>query len=416
MTSGARRGRIGRVAGWLPRGPASRGFLVVSFVDSTGSGLFLASSAFFFTRVLHLSSAEIGVGLSLSGVGGLLALLPLGRLADRMSARSVLVALHLWRGLWFMLYPFVQSPLQFFVVTFLIGAAEWTVSPITQAVVGALEEGDSRVRTMATMGAVRNIGFTLGALLAAGAAAVDRSAVYTGLVLADAVTYFLAAALLARLSVPVTHSPAGRAPRQWREHLPGARFLLLTGLNGVLYLHTVLLAVGLPLWVVTGTDAPPAVAAFVIVVNTLTVVTMQVRLSRGADEPEHAARCQRRAGWALAACCVLIALTPSAGAVGATVLVLAAAAALTLGEIWQLIGAWGLSYALSPVDQRAYYLSIYNVGLSGATIVGPALLTAAVFGAGALGWSALAAVFAATGAVVVVTARGAGDRPAPVEG
>lgn len=265
------------------------------------------------------------------------------------------------------------------------------------------------------MGVVRNVGFTVGALLAAATAVLDRPAGYIGLVLADAATYFLAAVLLARLPVPAVPGPAGPASGRRRERLPGLRFLLLAGLNGLLYLNTVLLAVGLPLWVITGTDAPRAVAAFVIVVNTLVVVTTQVRLSRGADDPDRAARCQRRSGWALAACCLLVAVTPSVGAGAAAVLVLLAAAALTLGEIWQQVGAWGLSYALSPVDRQAYYLSVYNVGLSSSAIIGPALVTTAVFRAGALGWVVLAAVFAGTGTAVVLVARGALRRSAPLK-
>lgn len=398
--------RRDRLFGWLPQGRGGRAFLVVAAVDATGSGLFIASSAFFFTRVLDLSSTEIGVGLSLSGVGGLLALLPLGRLADRTDPRAVLVGLHVWRGLCFALYPLVRSPLQFFVLTFFVGVAEWSVSSMVQAVVGRLEEGDSRLRTMATTGVVRNVGFAVGGLLAAAAAVLDRPAGYTGLVLADAASYFLAAALLARLPVSaVPRSDRGGAGRR-RDRLPGARFLLLTGLNGVLYVNTVLLTVGLPLWVISGTDAPRAMAALVIVVNTVVVVTTQVRLSRGADETGRAARCQRRSGAALAVCCLLVAFSSGVGSAGAAVLVLLAAVALSLGEIWQQVGAWGLSYALSPADQQAYYLSVYNVGLSGASIVGPALITATVFRAGGVGWAVLAAAFAATGAAVVLVARG----------
>ena len=390
------------LTGWLPRGRAGRGFLVIALVDAVGSGLFLASSALFFTRVLDLTSVEIGIGLSLSGVGGLLALVPLGRLADRVGARRVLVGLHVWRGLWFAAYPLVQGPLSFFAVTFLVGMAEWSVASMTQAVVGTLDEGDSRVRTMAAMGAVRNVGFTVGALLAAVATVVDRPAGYVALVLADAVTYFLAAVLLTRLPVRAAPRPVGAA--RGRGHLPGPRFLLLTGLNGVLYLHTVLLAVGLPLWVVTGTAAPRVTVALILVVNTLVVVTVQVRLSRGADDLGRAARCQRRSGLALAACCLLVAVTSGVGSGAAAVLVLLAAAVLTLGEVWQQVGAWGLSYALSPADRQAFYLSVYNVGLAGAAIVGPTLVTAAVFRAGALGWAVLAAAFALTGAAVVIAA------------
>lgn len=388
---------------------------MVSFIDAIGTGLFLAGSALFFTQALGLSAKQVGLGLSLSGIAGLIGMVPVGRLADRIGGKRALIALHIWRGSCFAAYPFVDGPKMFFVVAFLIGIAEWSIGPIVQSVIGTVEQGASRVRTMAALTAVRNVGFTIGAVLATVALTSADTRIYSGLVIADAATFFLAAGLLARLPIPMITRSGGRGGDKPRRPVRQVRYLLLTALNGVLYLHTILLTVGLPLWIATQTSAPRAIVGVVVVVNTVIAIVLQVPLSRGTNDTRDAARRQQWAGWCLAACCLLAALTADAGAVAASVLVIIAIVALTLGEIWQSIGAWGISFALAPEDQRTYYLSVYNLGLTGATVLGPAMVTYAVVQNGAIGWAGLAAVFAVAGSAVVLVARGAGAPPIRTE-
>lgn len=417
-------GRVARrLRQWRPESRGGRQLMVAALVDSTGTGLYLAASALFFTRTLGLSAVQVGIGLSLSGLGGLLGTVPVGKLADRVGRKPVLVGLYLWRGLCFAALPFVRGPADFFVLAFAIGVAEWSGGPLVQSLVGAVDEATGRVATMAAIFSVRNVGFTVGALLAAVAITTNSTTTFTVLVLLDAATFFLAAALLLRLEAPPHRRPHRRPHRSARgavEHPAGAapgratlrawdpRLLALTALNGMLYLHTVLLGVVLPLWIVTRTSAPPATIGALVVLNTLIAVALQVPLSRGLDSATAAAHRQQWAAWALAVSCLLVALTVWAGSwwVAAALLV-AAAVALSLGEIWQAAGAWRLSFALAPAEQRSYYLGVYELGISGSSAVGPALLTwTIVESGGAVGWFGLAAVFVVTGlAIVLITRR-----------
>ena len=270
--------------------------------------------------------------------------------------------LYLWRALGFVAYAFIHNFLAFVVIACLLGAAEWAVGPLVRALVATVEPDDgSPVRTMAAMNAVRNVGFTIGALLATAAIASQDPTAYRALVVADAVSFLLAAGLLARL--PLTVGPRGGAADGGSV---GAcrriRFLLLTTSNGVLYLHTAVLSVGLPLWISTRTDAPATMVGAVIALNTVLAVVLGLRLSGGSDGVVPAASRQHWAGWCLAACCVLVAVTGSVASAPASALLLAAAVALTLGEVFQSLGSWGLSYALSPEEQRNYYLTVWNLG------------------------------------------------------
>ena len=395
---------LARLLGWLPPGRASRRFLVVFFIDSVGTGLFLAGSALFFTRVVGLSSAEVGLGLSLSAVAGLVCSVPLGRIADRFGTRRTVVGVYLWRGSGFIAYLFVDDVPGFIAVACALGIGQWTIGPLVQAMVGAAEEGPSRVRTMAAMNATRNAGFVIGALVGTLAIAADSATGYRALVVGDALSFFFAAALLAR-SPAVAARAAAHGAAEAAVRVVDLRYIALAAANGVLFLHHVLLGVGLPLWIATRTEAPATLVGAVVLLNTVLAITLGVRLSRGADGLLAGGARQHWSGWSLAACCGLLALTAHAGPVAASVLLLGAAAVLTLGELWQSLGAWGLSYALSPEDRRGYYLTVYNLGEPVASIVGPIVLTVAVMEAGATGWLCLAVLFALTGLGVRAIAR-----------
>ena len=418
---------LARLDSWLPPERGVRTLVLGSLVDALGTGLFLAGSALFFSRVLGLSTVQIGTGLSLGGLAGVLGIVPIGRLADRVGGRRAIVGLYVFRGACFAVYSFAHDPRVFYVVAFLIGAAEFGGGPITQSLVGAMVTDEARVRTMGVNATVRNTGFAIGAVLATGAVATGSKAVFAALVFADAATFFATAALLSRLPVtparPSSGSAGGRRDRTGRARVLTPRFLALATINGVLFTHTALLSVGLPLWIADHTDAPVFVVGTVVVINTLLAITLQVPLGGRLETVRAAARRQRRSGACLAVTCLLAAAAAHAGAVGASLLMAAAAATLTLGEIWQMAGGWRLAFALAPPQRRASYVAVYEIGPSAATAAGPVLLTWAVLRNGTAGWLGLAAVFALASLAVVLVAQGIAEpsdeptaQPAPGEG
>lgn len=389
----------------VPAGRAARVFLLVAFVDACGRGLFLAGSALFFTDVLGLTTAQIGTGLSLAGLTGLACAVPIGRLADRFGDWRTLVALQLWRAAGFVVYPLASGFPAFLAIACYIGAVEQAVGPVIQSVAGSVAEGESQVRTMALVAVVRNVAYALSALAATVVIAGASPSFYVAFVLGNAVAFVVTAVLLVRLRLAggrrdgdadVVRAPAARLP------LTDLPFLVLTVANGILYLHVAILGIAFPLWIVTKTSAPDSLVGIVLVVNTVMAVTLQVRLSAGGDDIRRAGRKQRQAGLALAGFCAIAAVSDSVGPVPAAALLLAATVAMTLGELWQSAGAWGISYGLAPPSRRAYYLSAYQIGATGLTVLGPAVLTVAVVDTGAVGWIGLAVVFLVAGTVVPV--------------
>jgi len=401
------------IGGLFPDSYAGRVLVLVALVDSVGTGLYLASSVLFLTRAVGLTGAEVGAGVAAGAVVGFLASVPAGMLADRRGAKNVLMALQAWRGLCFMALAFVGSFWQFLVVSILLGLADRGVGPVTQAVVGAAVEGRSRVQVLALMRSVRNAGFGLGAALSTALIAVDTPTLYRGMILADAASFFVAVAVLAKVPVP------GRPEVRAKALFGGARvfadrpYLVLSGLNGVLTLHMTLLAVGLPLWTAEHTSAPVWVVGVMVVANTCLSVLLQVWAAKGCEDPRVAVRRGVWAGVALACCVVLLPFAPGRPAVLAAGLMLLAAVLLTLGELWQSASAWGLSIDLAPEAYRGEYLSAFSLGRSLQEAIGPVVVTALVIPYPSLGWPLLAVTFVVVGLAIAPAAE-ALIRRAPV--
>lgn len=386
----------------LPHGRAARVLLLVTFVDASGRGFFLAGSALFYTKVIGLTTTQVGLGLSMAGLVGLLCAVPIGWIADRMGDGRTLIALQLWRATAFLVYPLVSSFRMFLVVACFVSVAELAVNPVIQSLAGSAAQRDSLVTAMAKVAVARNSAYALSALIATVVITWGSPSAYVGFVLANALAFVVSAVLLTRLRLSHGRPRAQQEPAGGDRTLPfrNIPFLVLSLANGILFLHLPVLSVAFPLWIVTHTKAPDALVGAALVVNTVLAMTAQVRLSRGGDDITCAGNKQRAAGLALAACCALTAATGSPGALVAGLLLLLAIVALTFGELWQLAGAWGLSYGLAPTARRTYYLSVYQLGGTGVTVAGPAVLAVAVVDTGAVGWLGLAAVFVLTGLVV----------------
>ncbi|TXS30559.1 hypothetical protein EAO71_19175 [Streptomyces sp. ms191] len=72
----------------LPASGAPRALLLAQLSNAIGDGAFHVSSALSFTRIVGLSTARIGIGLTLARAVGSLVGVPLGHLADRHGPRT----------------------------------------------------------------------------------------------------------------------------------------------------------------------------------------------------------------------------------------------------------------------------------------------------------------------------------------
>jgi MFS family permease len=399
-----------RAAVLPPSGPGTV-LTAQTLISSAGDGVFLAGSVLFFTRVVGLSAADVGLGLSAAGLAGLLASVPAGMLADRWDPRLLSIVFNLALGGLMFGYLFVRSFPAFLVIACLFGVADTGAGPVRNTLTFQLMPRDRRVRLQAYLRAVYNVGISAGTLGAGVALGFDTRLAYEALIAANGASFVLSGAI-GFLLPAVPPPPATQRPSRLvalRDH----RFVVVMAVGTVLGLHELLLTIGIPLWVLRHTHAPKVVVAGVLMVNTLMAITLQVWSSRGAETVAGAAKVLRRGGVALALCCVPMAAAAGLSAAPAVVLLLVGGVLLTFGEMFQSAAVWGLGFELPPPGLQGSYQGVRGLVGGALETVGPYLVAFLLATVGVLGWAVLGVVFAVTAAVAAPVCRwAAADRPA----
>ncbi len=374
-----------------------------TLANTVGTGLWVAGSALYLTRMVGLSPATVGAGLTVAGLVGLAASIPLGSLADRRDPRTLRATLQVLQAAVAASYLLVDSVPSFVAVATLDALLVSGNLAVRAALVAAVGGPDGRVHAFATLRAVANVGVAVGAGLAGLALAVDTRAAYHLLVVGNATTFLVSAVLLLRLpAYPARPATGPRRPGRPLRDLP---FLAVSGASAVLSLHWVVLTLVLPLWVVGHTDAPPVTVSAVLLVNTVLTVLLAVPLGRRVNRARAAATAMRRAGLLLAAVMPVYAVTAAPPAPLAVTLFLVATAVYTVGDLWHGTAGAALAYDLAAPDAIGAYQGLDGLLAGLARAVGPALLTTVVLGGGTAGWLAVGALFAITGLAVPALTR-----------
>jgi hypothetical protein len=160
-----------------------------------------------------------------------------------------------------------------------------------------------------------------------------------------------------------------------------------------------ILNVGLPLWLITRTSAPHALIPAFLALNTVLVVTLQMRISATAENPRDATAAVARYGLIILACCACIAAAPEFGTLFASLALLVATGLQTLAELMRSVSSWELAVALAPDEARPAYLGVAGMSQSIQKSAGPLVLTNVVMLAGPVGWLALGGAVAGLSAL-----------------
>lgn len=413
--------KMAMISAWTDtfRDVSARRLIGMSMVDSVGTGLYIAGSVIFFTQAVKLSSAQVGLGLSIASLVGLAGVIPAGWFAQRFGTWRTILVFDGWRTAGFVSYIFVHSFPWFLVVVCLLSIPEQAVSPLMQHLVEQVVGPEERTVMMGKVRAVYNIGFTLGAPLSGLAVKFNTTAGYDSIMLGDAATYVLAAILLLRLqrSARLAFRETAAEPVLNRRFSLGAlrdrRYMSAAGVNLIMSLHMSILSVAIPIWVTMHTSVPRWAVGPLLIINTALVVPFQVPISSFARSVARSIGLMRLAGFALCLCCVLLAAAAWLPLALAVVALAAAVAFLTVGEMTQSAGGWNLAYELAPTPARAECLTTFGLSTSAQFVVGPLLLTGVIVAHGPGGWLALAVVFLIVSLLVTVIIRPGGASPAP---
>ncbi|WP_231956730.1 MULTISPECIES: MFS transporter [unclassified Actinoplanes] len=388
--------------------------LLATLVNAIGNGAYVTISVLYLTTVAGLSPAMIAIGLSAGAAAGVLAMTPLGYLADRHGPKRLsILALIVLAGAYTALLA-VRSPLAFGLLSCVIAVATALVKGANGALAAGSVAASGRLRMRARMRTMTNAGIGLGTLGGSIPLLLQTDRAYVVILLVNAATFVVAAALLTRApAVPPQVTPPG-GPRL--VALRDRPFLVFAAVDGLLSaVYNDLLGIGLPLWLAAGAHAPLWLISVTLVINTAGCVLLQVRTARDVHDLPGARRAAVRGCLILALSCAVLAATAGHPPWLAGTLITLAAIIHVVGELWLSTGSWGIVFAITPPWAQGQYQGTYFAGRGVGDMLAPPLVTACVLGLHSAGWLVLAALFAAGGAIYPPVTRWAAARITSIE-
>jgi len=391
----------------------SRILMFATLVNTFGNGAYLTTSALLLTRSAGLTTAEVAAGMSIGAFAGMVLSTPMGYVVDRLGPKRVQVVALLVLAACFVGLTRVGQLWSFAAIASVIGVGEATVKSANGALIAAAVPPGERVRARAYVRSTNNAGIALGALVGGIPLALDSRGGYLAVLLGNAVTFLIAAAVVARIrDVAAVPAPKGGPRLVALRDRPFMAFALVDGVSAALYNE--MLSLALPLFLVAYTHASVALVSAALLVNTVGCVALQVWAARGAETAADAIPVARRGALVVAAACALFALTAHRPSWLVAALVLLAAVVHLLGELWLSTATAAVVFDLAPEWAQGQYQAAQQTGRQIGNLAAPPLLTALVVGLGAPGWLGVGAVFAAVAWAAPALVRRGLRRSAPV--
>ena len=397
-TAPTRRERFFRAT--LPEPGPIRTLTKATLANTIGNGLYYTVEVIFFTRSVGLSVHQVALGLGVAAFAGLLVSIPAGHQADRWDPRLIVAIAVAGEGVVMACFTLVHSFVPFLILGAAGGLLGGAAGAARAALMGRFGQGEDRVRVRAYQRAVTNFGMSFGIVLSGVGLAVDTRSAYVAMVLGNALTFVVAAGFVLRLPpMPPMALASGERRESMTVVLRDRRYLLASLLNGLFGIHFIIQSVGLPLWVVYHTRAPRWWVAVLLVINTLMVISLQVRMSRGSGDVVQAARIFRRSGFLIAGACVLYSFAAGVDPILACTVLVLAIVAHTLGELLGSGASWGIGYGMAREDLQGQYQGAFSLGWGLSGVIGPNLVVAIAIGFGRLGWLILGVGFLIVGSL-----------------
>ncbi|BCJ39897.1 MFS transporter [Actinoplanes ianthinogenes] len=395
------------------RSPVERALTLSIAASSLAKGVLFGVSALFFTTVIGLSPATVGVGLTVAGGAGMAAAFGSGYLADRVGAQRVLVAATVTQSVALAAYCSAASAITFTLIACAAIGAQGAQRTAQATLLALHFTGPDRVTVRARLRVVTNVFVGLGSALATAALATGTPAAYV-------VAMLTASALVLTSTLPLRGFPspppspstsagiasrAGGPRRAARSPLRDFRYVGIAAFYGLLTVQFGLLTVGMPLWVTLHTRAPATVVALLLVLNTVLVALFQLPAARLVTDVRAAGRTVLASSGFLVLTCLFYAGAAPLPALAAVGLLLLAVVAASAAEVLSEAGEWSLAFELADSRNPGAYQGISQTGFAAGTMLAPVVVTLTAIAHGTSGWLLLAGMFLTAGVATDRLAR-----------
>jgi hypothetical protein len=378
----------------LPDPGARRVYGVATLVNTLGFGLIVTSMVLYFTRVVHLSGDRVGLGMTIAGLIGLAAGVPVGDLADRHGPRAVVRGTFLVSFLATLGYLFIRDWAAFVVVATVDMLAMNANGAADGALLRRVGGVDATVFRSATR-AITNVGISLGAVGCAVAVQVGTPGAYRALIAGNALTFLGAWVISGRLPKYPPLPRPDDGPR-WGA-LTDRPFVAYAAHNALMSMQYFVMLVPLPLWIVTRTRAPGWTVGALLLLNTFTVIAFQVRVGRNVTTIAHGGAALRKAGLLFLVSCGAIGFAAGRPGWVALLIIAAAIAVHSVGELHHASATFALDFGMAPEHAQGQYQGLAGLGLGAAGAFAPMFMLGLCLTFGTAGWLGLGGFFALLG-------------------
>ncbi|MFT4030226.1 MAG: MFS transporter [Protaetiibacter sp.] len=386
--------------------PVLRALSIATLISTVGRGIALTLVVLYLTLVVGLPAEQVALVFTIGAAVAVTASYLGGQLADRLSARLMLVGAVVVTGLALMSYALVTELWQAIAVESLVSLAIAANGSVRAAIIARAFTAEARVTSRAVLRTITNVGITLGTGVAAIALALGTAEAYRAILVLGGAVYALCALVLVRLPATVDaparvsatdpaadDGAAAAPPRRGRSPWRDGRYLLFSALSAVFAMQFAVASIAIPLWLVHDTPVPEWVLSPLLIINTVLVIALTVPLARGTHDLRRAGTVTAIAGVLMALACLVYGAAGGAGlALAATMLVLGTVLH-AFAEILSQAAGWGLSFELADPDRAGAYQGVFGMGYSLSSLVAPLVITATVLAFGMGGWVILAVLF-----------------------
>lgn len=390
---------LGRLA---PPSPLAGRLSLQSVLFALGEGTFMAGSAVFFTQVVGLTAAQVGLGLTLAGVAAFAAAYPLGRLVDRIGPKRAWAVSGVAQAAMFALWPFIDGFAGYVAMAVAVEVAGTLGSTAHGAYTIDVLPPRERVTSRAYLYSALNAGFTLGSLLGGVALAFESLTLVELVPLFTAVVFVVNAFFVTRLP-RAPHDLRTAEERATRIAGPGPLrnpgWLLTMFFGGVLWTNQVILNVVIPLWLVEKTDSPWSVLALLFGTNTVMCIFLPLAAARGVEDRPTALRAIRVSSVFFVVSCVITLSTHHSVGWLTVALFFLGHVTLTGAELFLSAASWTFEAELMDPRRRGEYQGTAELASTLGRVWAPAAYTFLAISWGSTGWLVI-------GAVIVVAAAG----------